>query len=105
MDPQTLYQEITDELKVTDDAQSSKMFGMPCLKIGGKAFAGFFQDHMIFKLRGTPLSDTLALEGAKSFDPMGGRPMKEWVQLPFGHSEKWLDLAKQALVLQRELNG
>ncbi|MBD0381423.1 hypothetical protein [Paenibacillus sedimenti] len=105
MGPQSLYQEISDELKVTDEVQSSKMFGMPCLKIRGKAFAGFYQEHMIFKLRGNPLTETLALEGAKLFDPMGGRPMKEWVQLSYGHAGNWLDLAKQALVLQRELNG
>jgi hypothetical protein len=105
MDPQTLYLEIGDELRLTDEVQNSKMFGMPCLKIAGKAFGGFFKDDMIFKLRGNALTEALELTGAKSFDPMGGRPMKEWVQVPYIHAERWIELARQALTLQREVNG
>ncbi len=105
MDPQVLYTEIGDELRITDEAQSSKMFGMPCLKIGGKAFAGFHQEQMVFKLRGAVLTEALSLNGVTSFDPMGGRPMKEWVQVPYALAERWMALAKQALALQREANG
>lgn len=105
MESQALFQEIADELRQTDEVQSAKMFGMPSLKIAGKAFAGFHKDEMVFKLRGAALADALGMDGAALFDPMGGRPMKEWVQVPFVHAGRWRELAGQALALQRELNG
>jgi len=74
-----------------------KMFGMPCLKTGKKVFAGLRGDTMTFKLRGAPHGRALALDGARLFDPMGGRPMKEWVQVPLAQSDAWRSLAAEAL--------
>ena len=62
-----------------DGAVMSQMFGMPSLKINGKAFAGLWDEYMIFKLTGDTHAQALAERGAKLFDPMDGRPMKEWV--------------------------
>ncbi|OJW72776.1 MAG: hypothetical protein BGO68_00550 [Candidatus Amoebophilus sp. 36-38] len=71
-------------------AESSQMFGKPCLKINGKAFACFFQQCMVFKLAGHTHAEALSLEGAQLFDPSGkGRPMKEWVQIPFNYADEW----------------
>ena len=33
-----------------EGVELSKMFGKPCLKVEGKAFASFFEDEMVFKL-------------------------------------------------------
>lgn len=53
---------------------------------------------MIFKLTGLVHRDALALEGSQLFDPSGKkRPMKEWVQVPSDHSDKWAKFAKEAL--------
>ncbi len=80
-----------------ENAVQSQMFGKPCFKINGKAFVCFFQNEMVFKLSGTAHSEALALSGSKLFDPSGkGRPMKEWVQVPGVHIEKWTQLAKSA---------
>ena len=73
------------------------MFGMPSLKIGGKAFAGLYNDSMVFKLGEPTRAEALALPGAHLFDPMGGRPMKEWVVLPAEQSPEWLRFAREAL--------
>jgi hypothetical protein len=76
------------------NAVSSQMFGKPCFKIEGKAFASFFQEAMVFKLTGTIREEAQQLEGALLFDPSGkGRPMKEWIQVPFAHKDKWPVLA------------
>jgi hypothetical protein len=76
---------------------ASKMFGMPCLKTGGKAFVGVFGDAMVFKLGGDALASALELKGAELFDPAAmGRPMKEWVVVPPSHAKQWLDLAERA---------
>jgi hypothetical protein len=82
-----LYLKIGKELK---DAQQSQMFGKPCFKINDKAFVCFFQDCMVFKLTGEIYAEALSLKGVQLFDPSGkNRPMKEWVQIPFEHANKW----------------
>lgn len=97
-DPQSQYEAIAAELAATSPTKLSKMFRMPCLKtINGKAFAGFHHGAMVFKLRIPQHSEALALSGAHLFDPSGGgRPMKEWVEVPAEHAAHWLELAHAA---------
>ena len=91
---EALYVEIGNSMP---DAEKSQMFGKPCFKISGKAFVCFFQNCMVFKLSGDSHKQALDMEGAKLFDPTGkGRAMKEWVQVPYVHHSKWLELAKAA---------
>jgi hypothetical protein len=53
---------------------------------------------MVFKLQGNEHEKALSLKGAQLFDPSGKkRPMKEWVQVPPAHAEKWKKLAGAAL--------
>lgn len=79
------------------EAVASQMFGKKCFKFNGKAFICFFQDCMVFKLPNDQHSQAIALDGAKLFDPSGkGRPMKEWVQVPFEHAAFWPNLATHA---------
>lgn len=79
------------------DVAVSQMFGMPCLKVGGKAFAGVFGSSMVFKLAGDAHAGALKLKGMELFDPSGmGRPMKEWVVVPATHARRWTDLASLA---------
>ena len=71
---------------------------MPCVKRSGKAAAGYYQGEMVFKLPDPATREqALALDGALLFDPMGGRPMKEWVQVPPAHADRWPELAELAL--------
>ena len=74
------------------------MFGMPTLKLDGKALAGLYGDAMTFKLSGVPHAEGLALPGAHLFDPSGmGRPMKAWVVIPVAHAHAWDRFAELAL--------
>lgn len=75
----------------------SKMFGMPCLKAKKSSFAGLWGDAMVFKLTGEAHAAALRLKGAGPFDPMGGRPMKEWIVVPFAHAKRWREFAEAAL--------
>jgi hypothetical protein len=90
------YDAIAAALTKKGSVEASQMFGMPTLKVKGKAFAGLFNDAMVFKLKGVHHAAALALSGAKLFDPMGGRPMKEWVQVPIQHASAWVKLAERA---------
>jgi hypothetical protein len=90
------YDAVTEELAATSPTVPSSMFGMPCLKTGSRAFAGFTEGAMVFKLGAPEHAEALALAGAHLFDPMGGRPMKEWVVVPAEHADQWLTLARAA---------
>ena len=77
-----------------NDSVKGQLFGKPCFKIGKKAYVCFFEDCMVFKLTGAEHAAALSLPQAKLFDPSHkGRPMKEWVQLPFTTVDEWLHYA------------
>jgi hypothetical protein len=84
------------ETFVARGATRSQMFGMPVLKAGDKVFAGTFGDAMTFKLGPDDLERARALAGVESFEPMKGRPMKEWVLVPLAHAKRWPDLGELA---------
>ena len=97
------YDQIASEL-AAQEAQRGAMFGMPCLKANGKAFAGYFRNDMVFKLSGTAHARALALPGAHLFDPSEqDRPMKAWVQVPASSANEWEDLAQAAYRLVQNL--
>jgi hypothetical protein len=92
---ETVFISIGQKIK---DAEQSQMFGKPCFKIQGKAFMCFFQNEMVFKLKDDKHKEALNLEGTQLFDPSGkGRAMKEWVQVPLSHKEKWAEFAEEAM--------
>ena len=98
IDSRTQYDAITAELAAISPTIAGKMFGMPCLKCNGKAFAGYYEGAMVFKLGVPRHAEALALSGARLFDPSGrGRPMKEWVEVPAEHVSQWFELARAAL--------
>lgn len=92
------YNSIGAAMVKKHQAEVSKMFGKPCLKINGKAFASFFQGDMVFKLDAISHQNAMSLKGSKLFDPSGtSRPMKEWVQVKPAHEKEWTKLAEAAL--------
>jgi hypothetical protein len=94
-DPEQTFHTIGASLP---QATASQMFGKKCYKIAGKAFVCFFQDCMVFKLSATDHAIAIGLPGARLFDPSGkGRPMKEWVQLPYVSHSEWDGFARSAL--------
>jgi hypothetical protein len=99
VDAQARYEEIAEELAARHgDVSAGKMFGMPVVKRGTKAACGLWQDSMVFKLPDPSAREqALALEGAELFDPMGGRPMKEWVVVPRAHANEWPALAEASV--------
>jgi hypothetical protein len=88
---------LLDELSSERDVVKASMFGMPGIKRrGGKAFCGLYGDDMIFKLEGEDHARALGLDGAHLFEPMAGRPMKAWVQIPPEHQSQYGELARAA---------
>ena len=81
---------------VARGATRSQMFGMPVLKARDKVFAGTFGDAMTFKLGPDDLEKARTQTGVEPFEPMKGRPMKEWVLVPLAHAKRWSELAERA---------
>ncbi|AHF17919.1 hypothetical protein [Niabella soli] len=95
MTPAELY--FTTLIELIPDAQPGKMFGALCMKMpNGKSGAMFWKDHLVVRLQGKEMEMALALSGARIFEPMEGRPMNGWVQVPFAHKNKWMAFAKQS---------
>ena len=63
------------------DAQRRQMFGYPAAFIGGNMVTGLHQSNWVVRLRDDQRDEAMAA-GATVFDPMGGRPMKNYVALP-----------------------
>lgn len=100
MDGEARFEELAETLVELRGVERVKMMGYPSLKHRGKLLACFVRDEdtMVFKLPSPAEREAaLALEGAHLFEPMAGRPMKEWVAVPASAADRWADLADQAL--------
>jgi TfoX/Sxy family transcriptional regulator of competence genes len=58
------------------------MFGGPCYWTGGNMFAAVHQESIFVRLGEEDRAELLAQPGAHLFEPMEGRPMKEYVVFP-----------------------
>ena len=58
------------------------MFGYPAAFANGQMFGCVFQDRIMVRLGLEDRATALELPGAKLFEPMAGRPMREYVDLP-----------------------
>jgi TfoX/Sxy family transcriptional regulator of competence genes len=58
------------------------MFGYPAAFVNGNMLASIFQDRIMVRLGDADRAKALAIKGARLFEPMPGRAMKEYVDLP-----------------------
>jgi len=63
-------------------ATARQMFGYPAGFVNGNMFVNLFQESFIVRLGDQDREALLKMDGAKTFEPMAGRPMKEYVVLP-----------------------
>lgn len=61
-----------------------KMFGYPCAFVRGQMLCGVFADRIMLRLSDPDRAEYLELPGAKVFEAMPGRPMREYVELTPG---------------------
>ena len=59
-----------------------KMFRCPCAFANGAMFMGVHAGTLFLRLDPTDRARAIAEHGARLFDPMGGRPMREYVVVP-----------------------
>ncbi|MGZ3512512.1 MAG: TfoX/Sxy family protein, partial [Thermodesulfobacteriota bacterium] len=59
-----------------------KMFGYSCVFAKGNMFAGLHEAGMVLRLPEEQRDEFLRLKGAKQFEPMPGRVMREYAVVP-----------------------
>src|SRR5260221_151825 len=92
------YNSVVPQLVTKPAVEASAMFGMPCVKIKGKAFAGLWKEALVVKVGKDRVKALLSAKTGLPFNP-GMGPMKEWVLIPApktGVEKKWLALAEEA---------
>ena len=62
--------------------QVRPMFGNVAGFVNGNMFIGLFGDEVLVRLPDADRAELLEAEGASIFEPMAGRPMKEYVTIP-----------------------
>jgi len=79
--PPDLVEHFAEVMANVPDAQLRKMFGYPAAFANGYMFTGLHQDRWVIRLPDEARSRLTAM-GATPFEPMPGRPMKEYVVVP-----------------------
>ena len=93
----TSYEAVAHELLADPAVSAGKLFGHPCLKIGGKVFVCDHEGELLAKLPPDRIAELLA-QGARDFEPMG-RKMGGWVKVPEPDGDAvrtWTALADEA---------
>lgn len=90
----SLIKAFDEALPKTTRVEKRKMFGMPAAFVNGNMFAGLHNQNILLRL---PEKDraTLLKSGWAQFEPMAGRPMKEYLASPAdikaAELKKWLN--------------
>jgi TfoX/Sxy family transcriptional regulator of competence genes len=79
--PDALVRRFNDAIAGVEGVQTRKMFGYPAAFLNGNMFTGLFRGSMIIRLDESD-RQSLMKTGGQPFEPMSGRPMREYVVVP-----------------------
>jgi len=74
--------ELFDSVVPGEPAERRQMFGYPAVFLNGHLFMSLFQEDFVLRLPEEARAKMLKMRGARQFEPMPGRPMKEYVVAP-----------------------
>ena len=77
-----LVQAFKEAMQLLPAIQLRQMFGYPAAFVNGQMFAGLHEEKMVLRLPDEERAAFLRLDGARQFEPMPGRPMREYVVVP-----------------------
>jgi len=80
--PDTLVDQFNQLITGLPDTESRKMFGYPCAFSKNQMFFGVFQSNLFLRLSESDRKTFIEKYRTKLFEPMPGRPMKEYVLVP-----------------------
>ena len=59
-----------------------QMFGYPCAFVNRNMFTGLHEENLVVRLDADARAELLRVKGARAFEPMPGRVMREYVAVP-----------------------
>lgn len=80
--PEALVTRFEEVVSRKPGIERRPMFGYPCAFLNGHMLCGLYQDDFILRLPEAARTKFLKQAGTKLFEPMPGRPMKEYVLVP-----------------------
>jgi len=80
--PAELVRVFENALKDFPMATQRKMFGYPCAFVNGNMFTGLFQEEVFLRLSDADRAAIRKEYGTPLFEPMPGRPMRQYVLVP-----------------------
>jgi TfoX/Sxy family transcriptional regulator of competence genes len=80
--PPELVARFEELAEFAGDAERRQMFGYPTCVLRGNMFMGLHEDALILRLSDTDRAKFIDRHGGTLFEPMPGRPMKEYVVVP-----------------------
>lgn len=94
--PPALVARFAKLAELVPDATKRQMFGYPTCVLRGNMFMGLHERSMVLRLGEPDRTEFLTTYATKLFEPMPGRPMKEYVVVPenlLGDPaiEKWIE--------------
>jgi TfoX/Sxy family transcriptional regulator of competence genes len=90
---ETLVQKFAELVPQDPRVERRKMFGYPAAFVAGNLFMGLHQETLILRLSDEDRASFLSIEGASVFEPMPGRPMREYVVAPSSMVDRVTTLA------------
>jgi len=79
---EALIDKFYENLEEYPSGELRKMFGYPCSFVNNNMFTGLHEDNWIVRLREEDREEMMKKHGAKPFEPMKGRIMREYLALP-----------------------
>jgi hypothetical protein len=80
--PEELVKSFDDAIGKLEGVERRKMFGYPCAFVNGNMFFGCFGDKLMMRLSEKDRKISLETGLFKPFEPMPGRRMREYVEVP-----------------------
>ena len=80
--PPSLVRRFDEIAELLPEARRRQMFGYPTCVVNGNLFMGLHEEDFFLRLGETDRHSFVASFGASLFEPMPGRPMREYVVVP-----------------------
>lgn len=91
-----VYDELRAHFSTVEEVVVTSRRGAQGIKYGGKMFAMFHKGQLLVKLPPARVAEVIASGDGLPHDPGTGRPMKNRVLIPDGHSDLWIALCEES---------
>jgi TfoX/Sxy family transcriptional regulator of competence genes len=79
--PEALIKAFGSAVPEVPSVERRTMFGYPCAFVGGNMFCGVYEDRIVVRVSDARREAAMRA-GARPFEPMPGRPMRNYLEVP-----------------------